>query len=666
MSPENDPQSDILGEIDKLEARWRDNPKGRVFAHLADGYRKLGDHSKAEGLILHGLKNHPNYISAYIVLGRIYLDSERLSDAHTQLSKVLELDPQNLIALKLLGDLATSGGRVEDARSWYERMLLIDSRSEEANQALAALEGGVDEEVAEEETLVHEEPTASLDTPDSTPTPPAPVAADEPEAETPWESTLTGTEADESNREEPIAPVEGLLSHDRERPVEGETPVDVPFGSEAPDAMPWEQRMLDDDDEVAEPAEASTPEPTLGEPLPGEAAEDPLAAEVAGADTQKADSADAAPFNLDEMGAWTPGYLGGEAGEAEGMPDNELFGDLDSDDVSFDLSAVAGEDMPTSSELGGDDEEGNSMVTETMAELYAEQGLYDDALDVYRQLLEMRPNDEGLLARVADIEAQQQTPAEDTTPPEVELEAVQDPFAETGEPIAPDFSEAEPSPPAAEAPPFQAALETESEDAEAAHPSMTDFAPSTNDGERSSAAFEFATAAPDSALSDVDPFAGSFDLAASRAGDQEDGEPAGMLLDTPADEFAPDDVFGSVTSPIAEPAAAEPEPAPVESPVAESLAILDDVASADVAEVSEAPAEDYARVGGTAEEPDTREETIEDYLTKLLIFDSGSGASGAEESGPRDQASASSPSSAAGGDTEDMAQFQEWLRSLKR
>ncbi len=664
MSPENDPQSDILGEIDKLEARWRDNPKGRVFAHLADGYRKLGDHSKAEGLILHGLKNHPNYISAYIVLGRIYLDSERLSDAHTQLSKVLELDPQNLIALKLLGDLATSGGRVEDARSWYERMLLIDSRSEEANQALAALEGGVDEEVAEEEALVHEEPTASLDTPDSTP--PAPVAADEPEAETPWESTLTGTETDESNLEKPIAPVEGLLSHDRERP-EGETPVEVPFGSEAPDAMPWEQRMLDDDAEVAEPAEASTPEPTVGEVgrVNGEAAEDPLAAEVAGADTQEADSGDAA-FNLDEMGAWTPGYLGGEAGQAEGMPDSELFGDLDSDDVSFDLSAVAGEEMPTSSELGGDDEEGNSMVTETMAELYAEQGLYDDALDVYRQLLEMRPNDEGLLARVAEIEAQRQTPAEDGTPPEFELEAVQDPFAETVEPIAPDLSEAQPSPPAAEAPPIQAAPGTESEDAEAALPSMTDFAQSTNDGERSSAAFEFATAAPDSALSDVDPFAGSFDLAASRAGDQEDGEPAGMLLDTPADEAAPDEVFGSVTSPIAEPAAAQPEPAAVESPVAESLAILDDVASADVAEVSEAPAEDYSRVGGTAEEPDTRGETIEDYLTKLLIFDSGSGASDAEESGPHDQASASSPSSAAGGDTEDMAQFQEWLRSLKR
>ena len=31
-----------LSEIDKLEARYNENPDGRVFAPLADAYRKVG------------------------------------------------------------------------------------------------------------------------------------------------------------------------------------------------------------------------------------------------------------------------------------------------------------------------------------------------------------------------------------------------------------------------------------------------------------------------------------------------------------------------------------------------------------------------------------------------------------------------------------------------
>jgi tetratricopeptide (TPR) repeat protein len=45
------------------------------------------------------------------------------------------------------------------------------------------------------------------------------------------------------------------------------------------------------------------------------------------------------------------------------------------------------------------------VVTETMAELYVRQGLYDEARDVYRQLLGQRPGDAGLQARLADLES---------------------------------------------------------------------------------------------------------------------------------------------------------------------------------------------------------------------------------------------------------------------
>ena len=57
-------------EIEKLEARYRDNPKGRNFAPLADAYRKAGLIDNAVELCQTGLKLHPDYVSAYIVYAR--------------------------------------------------------------------------------------------------------------------------------------------------------------------------------------------------------------------------------------------------------------------------------------------------------------------------------------------------------------------------------------------------------------------------------------------------------------------------------------------------------------------------------------------------------------------------------------------------------------------
>ncbi|HEX6940345.1 MAG TPA: tetratricopeptide repeat protein [Longimicrobiales bacterium] len=45
------------------------------------------------------------------------------------------------------------------------------------------------------------------------------------------------------------------------------------------------------------------------------------------------------------------------------------------------------------------------VVTETMADLYARQGLHEQAAEVYRELLRTRPGDEGLEAKLRDAEA---------------------------------------------------------------------------------------------------------------------------------------------------------------------------------------------------------------------------------------------------------------------
>ncbi len=607
MASESDAHAKIRVEIDKLEQRWAENPKGRVFAHLADAYRKVDENSKAENLILHGLKNHPNYISAYIVLGRVYLDSERFSDAHTQFTRVLELDPQNLIALQNLGDLAMNGGRLEDARSWYERMLQVDPRSEEANQALEMLSGGDLESDAQ--SAVDEAPAFAL--PEPAPTLPDATPPMGPGAET-WDLSALDSPSEK-------APVEGLVPRDDGSPADASAEVETT----------WDQ-ILD---------------PTVGEPgAPFRGSAEGAPEGSGGGDSE---------LNLDDMKDWTPGFLSEEGGESEAVPDKELFGDLESD-VSFDIGV--GEPAEARQDSGLD--EGSGMVTETMAELYAEQGLYQDALRVYRHLLEQRPKDERLRARIREIEggltrdesisAAEVTPETARPPEATEPFAGEDPFA-LRDPFAAQEASQDSlaaSEPPAESPaaepfagedpfaihdPFAA-----EESAAAVRPEtdpvpMADLTLSNNDG-LGEGSFEFAAEAPEAGLGEVDPFAAAFDAptqapAPESMFDLADTQPAGMIK--PESSAVIEDV---VAPPLAEAGARAPQgPAPAIS----------------------------THVGGD------EVETIEDYLTRLLQYDA-SAASPGDPADPGTGSGPSAPETGAQRDAEDTAQFQDWLKGLKR
>ena len=71
-------------EIEKLEKRWAENPKGRNFAPLADAYRKAGELDRAIELCKSGLERHPDYVSAHIVYGRCLVDQrqDKIGRAH--------------------------------------------------------------------------------------------------------------------------------------------------------------------------------------------------------------------------------------------------------------------------------------------------------------------------------------------------------------------------------------------------------------------------------------------------------------------------------------------------------------------------------------------------------------------------------------------------------
>jgi tetratricopeptide (TPR) repeat protein len=123
-------------EIEKLQRRWQENPLGLTFAPLAEAYRKEAMYAEALELLDLGLGQHPNYVPALIVQGRCHLDTGADAAAQAAFLRVADLDPENVIALKGLAEIAERAGRFHDAASRLERLLAFDRNNDEARALL--------------------------------------------------------------------------------------------------------------------------------------------------------------------------------------------------------------------------------------------------------------------------------------------------------------------------------------------------------------------------------------------------------------------------------------------------------------------------------------------------------------------------------------------------
>ena len=91
--------------IDELRKKFEENPR-RYFAPLANEYRKSGDLAMAVALCREHLPKQPGHMSGYIVFGQALYESGDLVEARAVFEQALALDPENLIALRHLGDIA--------------------------------------------------------------------------------------------------------------------------------------------------------------------------------------------------------------------------------------------------------------------------------------------------------------------------------------------------------------------------------------------------------------------------------------------------------------------------------------------------------------------------------------------------------------------------------
>src|SRR5215207_6136909 len=103
--------------IDELRKKFDEHPR-RYFAPLANEYRKAGDLEQAIFICQEYLPQQPGHMSGHIVYGQALFETGRHDEARGVFETALALDPENLIALQHLGDIARLGGKAADARMW--------------------------------------------------------------------------------------------------------------------------------------------------------------------------------------------------------------------------------------------------------------------------------------------------------------------------------------------------------------------------------------------------------------------------------------------------------------------------------------------------------------------------------------------------------------------
>ena len=444
--------------IEELRKKYEENQR-RYFAPLANEYRKAGQLEEAIALCRAWLPQQPGHMSGHIVFGQTLFEAGELAEARTVFETALELDPENLIALRHLGDIARQHGEVAAARSWYRRVLDADPRNDEIAALLSQLDSSPDDSAspagstgdaaladgpAATASLHLEADAASVrleaDLAGSSMNAGVDVAAASMNAgaDLPGTSMNVGADltaasmnvaadmADASLSAEGAA-WSGTVQLEDDGPVIVDRALDgaPSLEMETSYAGAHEERTPDAADALFDDAAPGTGGPPERLSVEAEIGISPEGVQAstevhAGERTDIDAGTEARSVSSGSADAAAPGYAP-EAGIQNDVAEERPAAVDAANELGLEVMEFVPPPRNTSStpaaavnpfdghlltdDTGASGDTPAAFVTETMAELYLQQGFRDEALGVYRQLLQQNPGDDALRERVNQLES---------------------------------------------------------------------------------------------------------------------------------------------------------------------------------------------------------------------------------------------------------------------
>lgn len=406
-------EEETNSRIEELKARLEADPGSRVFYQLGEELRKADRGEEAEQVLRNGLEKHPAYLSAWISLGRVLKGGSRPEEAIECLNRAFALDPQNVVAARLLGEAYTEIGDNVEAIKKYKLVAALHPADEDVQERIDDLERKLEAE-------------GKLESPGETPAPPPPPPAEEPaepeappsEAapEPPAAEAEPAPEPSEEEAEAPPEPEETeiVMGGESEPSIDDETPQAAePAASAVPLEGPEES---DESHGLSEEGPAPGPPPDEG-PFFDAGAESDEGEVSSGGDS--ADIAAEGPPALEmEMPAGPEVEQPGEIEmEMPAGPEMEQPGEIEMEMPAASEPEQPGEiemEMPATPEDHGEQED--VVATITMGDLYARQGHVERAREIYRQVLAGEPDHSVAKERLASLEADEEQSADVAEP----------------------------------------------------------------------------------------------------------------------------------------------------------------------------------------------------------------------------------------------------------
>ena len=466
--------------IERYKQMLAEDPQSRAFAPLAEAHRKAGRLEEAIKVARAGLDVHPGYSGGLVVLGRALYEKGELDNAVEVLQKAVTETPEGYLGQKFLGKVLMDKGENKGALVALEAANLLSPEDEEVSRLLDEVKSKAaspdtmdymekDAEAGEKAQIVtYEQKPTTVDGVELSPLPggeivdtysfsgggtddpadvtPVVVEVEEeiPSADTNGSGTnavgmaeedMTATVVEEEEVEQAmeiesldeLGPeaaafiqegedlVEGSIEDlpDEEFSAVGETMEEVPFSPVPPPVETATTEVPEAQvQSPAEPAHASHfAEATGDKPEPVPAPELAPASSVAEAMEDKPEPV--SPF-------------------AEATGDKPVF--VSEPAPEPELPSAAPEPPPQ------DISREEQFSTETLADLYAQQGLIEKATNIYRQILDQAPDNETVKLKLDALEAQ--TPPAHPSEPAPEL-APEPPPAAPIQPQSPQKDENE-------------------------------------------------------------------------------------------------------------------------------------------------------------------------------------------------------------------------------
>jgi len=120
--------------------KYQDDPTSRIFAPLAEAYRRAGLLDEAIEIAREGLLVHPSFVGGRVALARALFDKKMYEEVVEELAPVARDVPDNLVAQRLLADSSLMLGRVTEALSYYKMLLFFAPNDTETAQLVQDLE----------------------------------------------------------------------------------------------------------------------------------------------------------------------------------------------------------------------------------------------------------------------------------------------------------------------------------------------------------------------------------------------------------------------------------------------------------------------------------------------------------------------------------------------